>query len=323
MKNLYVCVTYYHVLVSIIKAYKSECSCDILLCEKLAQNEDFIKNLKESKIFDKVYLLEKQLVLKGLKEKLQVKRIIKERVEKELDIDFSKYNDRIIFNEMSDMSAYFQAKNLSYILSEDGTNYYKDVDIDKKLMSFKLKLFNFLGLGFKYFGSYKNIKWIEVNDKSIIKISHNKVREVNKRELFSSIEEELLNKLLKIFDVADIKNIDSKKSVLLLTQPLYEQNIINDKNTVLEIYKEIIEQYGKGMDVYIKQHPLEDMDFLKLIKGVKVINKNFPSELLNYINGFRVKKAITIFSTAIYSLKCADEQICLGYDWLTKRIKGE
>lgn len=320
MRDLYICLTHYHLMVSIIKAKnKGNCS-DIIICCNLIKDEIFVDRLKRTNVFENVIKYDYPYTRLSFIDKIFQKRIVVQQVEKSLDLNFSKYDKIFIFNEMHYLAWYLQAKRLTYVLCEDGTNYYKDVHIDKKNISFKRKILALFGVGFKYFGTYKNIEYIEVNDKNLVNIKKHNVIELNKSSFFCEVSKDIVELLMGLFKMENLSLIDENNSLLLLTQPLFEQGVCSDKNLILNLYNDILNEYGNGKQIIIKPHPLEETDYKEFFKNAIIIDKNFPSELLNYMD-FRVEKIITIYSTALCTLNCAQEKIMLGYDWFQSQLE--
>lgn len=88
----------------------------------------------------------------------------------------------------------------------------------------------------------------------------------------------------------------------MITQPLSEDNILSEEEKI-NIYNNILRERNIKK-VYIKPHPREKTDYSKVLKDIKVviIEKEFPIEIFMLLN-MELKKVITLFSTAILSLR--------------------
>lgn len=99
--------------------------------------------------------------------------------------------------------------------------------------------------------------------------------------------------------------------VLLLTQPLSEdlgaELTEEDKIGMYRVILSGIEE----QTVLIKPHPRERTDYRKYFPQATVLNQFCPMELLN-IMGLKTKKAITVRSTAIYSLDDSVEKVIVA-----------
>lgn len=119
--------------------------------------------------------------------------------------------------------------------------------------------------------------------------------------------------------MSDVVKINPKDdNVLLLTQPLFKDNMVDYMQDQIDIYKDMINKYIKDYKVYIKPHPRDDFDYKKINKDVKIINKNMPIEVLKFNSNIKFKKAVTIVSSSIKSLNFVEEKIEYGFEYLDK-----
>lgn len=128
-----------------------------------------------------------------------------------------------------------------------------------------------------------------------------KVERINLKELWQKKNEEEKKEILDIFNVReDILEKISSKKIILFTQPLSEDGIIEEKEKI-ELYKKILRRYNFEETV-IKTHPREKTKYEEIFKECLVIKETFPSEILSFI-GFEPKKAVTIFSSAVFGIE--------------------
>ena len=95
--------------------------------------------------------------------------------------------------------------------------------------------------------------------------------------------------------------------ILFLTQP-HPQS----EEARRQICHDIIRDYCQGYHVVIKPHPRDLIDYEKLRPDCTVIKGKFPVEVLNFIEGVRFKKVISIATTALDTIDFAEEKINLG-----------
>lgn len=127
-----------------------------------------------------------------------------------------------------------------------------------------------------------------------------KVERINLKELWQKKNEEEKKEILDIFNVReDILEKISSKKIILFTQPLSEDGIIEEEEKI-ELYKKIIAKYDEEKLV-IKIHPREKTKYEEIFKKSLVIKETFPSEILSFI-GFKPEKAVTIFSSAVFGV---------------------
>ncbi len=105
--------------------------------------------------------------------------------------------------------------------------------------------------------------------------------------------------ILKLFDIDRdfLKDLTSRDTILL-TQPISE-DLLCTEDEKIEIYSKIIKEYG-AKNLIIKVHPREQTNYRKYFQDALIIYKPFPSELFMLLN-IKFKRAVTLFSTAVYS----------------------
>ena len=159
---------------------------------------------------------------------------------------------------------------------------------------------------------------MEVNNISCLPYPCEKYVEQPREELVKGIREEDKPMLVSIFMekldtlMEQIEQSDaSKEKVLLLSEPLC------DLETRERLFRDIIQEYASGAQVYIKPHPRDVLDYKDKFKEQIVIEGKFPMEIMNFIPNIRWNKVITVF-TVPDSIKNADEILFLGEDFMDK-----
>ncbi|WP_426710477.1 glycosyltransferase family 52 [Cetobacterium sp. SF1] len=124
-----------------------------------------------------------------------------------------------------------------------------------------------------------------------------KVEIIDLEKKWNLLTGEEKNKIFKIFGIEDsiVEKIKRGEGVLI-TQPLSEDKVLTEEEKI-ELYRKILNNY-KNIKIIIKKHPREETDYSKYFPEAIVINEEFPFELL-LLNGEKVKKLITIFSTGV------------------------
>lgn len=134
-----------------------------------------------------------------------------------------------------------------------------------------------------------------------------KVNLVSIERLWKLCSVQRKQEILKLFGLSEDISCN-EKSVLLITQPLSEDNIMPEQDK-LNIYKEIVNHYGENR-ILIKPHPRERTNYQKLFPAAQVLNSYFPIELLTLTGEeFSIKTVVTIFSTSIYSFHDCEKVI--------------
>ena len=323
MEKLFICYSKYHVLVSIVKCINDKsCNNSIFLVTdynnlELA-DEIFIKRLKLSNIFKNIYLLdygtEYSEIPSNIRNLVKKYKYLKNIINN-FNYNLNIYEEIYIFNDRSLMGAILNKKKIYYNLIEDGLDCYrnnKDAVNTKKSVQQIIK--HFL-LGFPDLAKSKYIKSVEVNKKDGIFINNSNIIEMPREVLFNQLSQENIDDIVKIYGVNEIfANLKGTYS-LLLTQPLYLDGFIDTQVDQLEMYQELINTFLKNERVIIKVHPRDNIDYSS-IANINQIREQFPIELLNYNKQIIINKILTVTSTSINLLKCKNDKIFLGWDWL-------
>lgn len=328
--NLYICHTYYHLLISIIKQVKCNIVSDIIISSdfynvNLINDVTLINRLRNSNIFRNVIISDfskdENLKMKHLDNLNRVRLGYKYRRKKEYN--FSKYNEIYIFNDATLMGHILNKQKVKYNLIEDGMDCFKIKynGFRNKKITIKnriLRLFNVYGMA-----ESSRIKSIEVNDKQNLTVEHCDILECPKHKLFSSLNDKEKQLVFNIF-VDQHNNLQElADGVLILTQPLNEDKICGSEEDKINIYKDVIKEYAKNENVILKTHPRENTDYLKYFKdckNIKLITEKFPVEVLLFSN-IRIKKIITIFSTSINMFEPYEGNIELGYEYINNKME--
>lgn len=331
-KELYICATYYHVLISITKILVYKQDADMVLTDGLKKNFDLSYKLKKNKCVNNVFHYDNARSIGFEPTESGIKCLFRKRkdikcFEKEFTLNIHNYNMVNVFYDYNKLGRYLQAKRCKYRLIEDCYDFMKLVipirfgDLANYWGSKQYKIDNFLGMKYQAFGQSKHCKSIEVNSKEEIRISDKKVVVVPREELFAKLNIKSKETIYKVF--AEDKQIGTieGKNILVLTQPLYKDGYVPSIKIQEDIYVYIFKELCKGYDkIYLKAHPRDDYPYSKLDIELSVIDKNIPTEVFNFKNEVLFNKAITINSTAIYSMNFVEEKQMLGIEFLEKFV---
>lgn len=298
MKKLFNGYTQYQLLIFLLLKEKEDKI--IFLLPKYLKD---IKNNLKSRY--EVIIIEKEKpklknIISFIKYYAYIKKIVKRL---EISRDFILYGDEIISFILPD-------ENILCRL-EDGTGNY----ITKNFESFstiKQKTYYYIdAIIFYVFFRKKLLRDGEKNKKRINKYYatemapknleyEEKVERINLKELWQNKNEKEKKEILDIFNVReDILEKISSKKIILFTQPLSEDGIIEEAEKI-ELYKKIIVKYNEE-ELVIKTHPREKTKYEIIFKKSLIIKETFPSEILSFI-GFKPEKAVTIFSSAVFGV---------------------
>lgn len=330
MKNIYICHTQYHVLITILKTLKEKkAENEIILYTTIQEVEKINERLENLKIFEKVYIFnESDQIMRPIgeesKNQFDFRKKLKSTMKKYQDF-FQILEDKeiYVFNDDSIIGNYLRFNKKEYNLIEDGLNCYQSIEkhycFDRTL---KERLKTFLNTPDTCFGKSKYVKEIEVNTKEGVKVYiKKKMRELPRNELFENLTEQEKKDIISVFlDNVELDTIQN--ATLLITQPLWKDGFLETEEKQIQIYQEIIQQYAKGQ-VIVKAHPRDEIDYCTNLDGSIVLKREFPVELLNFVGKARIERAITICSTAIDGIEFAKEKIKLGYEWMENYKNGK
>lgn len=121
---------------------------------------------------------------------------------------------------------------------------------------------------------------------------------INLKDLWNKKTLEEKEYILNVFSVdKNIVNKISDKSIILVTQPLSEDNVITEKEKI-EIYSKILKKYSNS-SIIIKPHPRELTDYSKYFSNCYIMKEKYPIEILALL-GIKIDKIVTLFSGAAF-----------------------
>lgn len=237
---------------------------------------------------------------------------------RELKMRLENFNEVNIFIDHFTIGAYLDKYKIPYNTIEDGYNFfmYEYRDFRGKLFTKEatiqdykefIKHILFCKKNKPGFGKY--CQSIEVNDISVVPKDerYHKFKEVPRKELFENITEERKQLILRVFDVEELSEVKDN-SVLILTQPLSVDGLMDSDDKQYGFYKKICNRYlSEGYEVYLKPHPRDSVTYEKM-NGVKLIAQSVPMELIEMVSDVKFERIITHSSTAINFLTCGKEK---------------
>lgn len=330
-KELYICHTPYHLLIAMVKALLSERDSDLILCASDYIGDAVIQRVRQSGIFERIEnfpnLDKKAKELDFSVPVLKRRRALQGQLDEWVGREKTEHGEIYIFNDSSVWGRWLNSHKISYHLLEDGLNCFRFptfLTYATPGNPLKRAIKRRMGIDFANFGQSRFTKSIEVNDKNGILLSSAKVVEVPRKDLYACLSPEDKKRILDAFlSVAEQERILAYAEgdvMLLITQPLSEDGYTTEEGK-LELYRELVTQYGTDT-VLIKTHPREKTDYGDLGKNCITLQlDNVPLEVLTFLEGLKIKRAVTTFSTAIEALDFCEERISLGLEETKKRLK--
>lgn len=310
MGRMYICVTPYQLLLTILKIEdgKSE-----LVLQEGITDKEIISNLSKERIFKKIDILN-MLIFDGVKKYITNKRKMAGFITR-----FKEADDIYIYNDHTPVGWILDKNKIKYNLIEDGYDFfsYKYIDFRNRVFTKKATIRDYKDLLKHLFflrrtkgpGFSKYCQSIEVNDISVVPKDerYHKFKEVPRKDLFNNISEERKQLILRVFGVEELSGV-TDKSVLILTQPLSIDGLMNSDDKQYGFYKKICDKYlSEGYEVYLKPHPRDAVTYEKM-NGVNLIAQSVPMELIEMVSDVKFERIITHSSTAINFLTCGKEK---------------
>jgi len=340
-ERIYVCHTFYHVYITILK----ECNLApdkrggaTLVLSKMSNDFGNLKERAEkSGLFEEVlefdekeefffpelkkYHVDKGNIVLNMLARMKYTKMLGKLQEPYVPVNFKEYGDIYVFCDSDPIGYYLSYKKIYYHALEDGLDCIKSYDTarydNRGHFGLKAKLASWNWI-FIQNGYGKYCLDMEVNNIACLPYPCEKYIEKSREELVQGIREEDKLLLVSVF----MENVDglmeqitagdvAKEKVLLLSEPLC------DLETRERIFKDIIEEYAKGGEVFIKPHPRDHLDYKEKFKEQIVIEGKFPMEVMNFIPGIRWRKVISVF-TMLDAINNTDEKLFLGEDFMDK-----
>lgn len=305
-ETLYIFNTQYQFLIALIKVKENGTDSLAIVNRRLDERIQRIL-IKENIVKDIIYIDESIFAFcKSMPQRRKLKIRLK---------NFDKVN---IFIDHFTIGAYLDKYKIPYNTIEDGCNFfmYEYRDFRGKLFTKEatiqdykefIKHILFCKKNKPGFGKY--CQSIEVNDISVVPKDerYHKFKEVPRKELFENITEERKQLILRVFDVEELSEVKDN-SVLILTQPLSVDGLMDSDDKQYGFYKKICNRYlSEGYEVYLKPHPRDSVTYEKM-NGVKLIAQSVPMELIEMVSDVKFERIITHSSTAINFLTCGKEK---------------
>ena len=314
MKKVVFCFSHimqFSQLVTLKYVEQNECE-PILLYDTDTANEDFIKRIKQSEIFDllipysenKFYMVDtEQSLIKSLTSYFDE---IFEKAGCSVDSISYAYTAGEIANSFA---LYAVIKNIKFSLFEtrpglfkDSSRYnwgYKDGWLSASYKKMQIKYGTLCGEK-NLFDTivYPGCGW-----------KNRKCREFDFNGLFSSLDPKICTQILSCFDLSDVGVISGDVQLLLTNSISHTVNTtVFSEKLVPYVYQLMLDYYGNDYKLLIKQHPHDRWDFSDQFKNATKLKPDFPIEMIRLIKGMTIKSIISGYTTSAWRIiDLADE----------------
>lgn len=340
--RVYVCHTFYHAYIAVIKELnlpETERGKATLILSTMSNDfGDMEDRAKRTGLFEDVliydekpdtyfpevmqYHEDKGNIILNLIQRMKYTKMLGKMQEKYVPVDFKEYKEINVFCDSDPIGYYLNYKKIKYHAQEDGLDTIKQCDDARYSNRGHWKLKSFMArhnLIFIPNGYSKYCVDMEVNDVSCLKYEMSKYKEVPREKLITGVAKKDCHYLMDIFMpdgeklLAQLREGDSSKGkLMILSDPVCELDVRK------QIMRDIIAEYGKGMQVIIKPHPRDMLSYeTEDFKDCVVIRGRFPMEIMNYFPELHVDTVVSIF-TVVDAIKFADKKILLGNDFMDR-----
>lgn len=339
--RVYVCHTYYHALIAIVKELlltKQEQGKATLILSRMANDFGSLdERVRKCGLFEEVLMYDEKEdfrfeelkkyredtgnIVTNMWNRIIFTKKFGKLLAPDVPVDFKQYKDIYVFCDSDPIGYYLSYKKIPYHAIEDGLDTLKYCD--------QARYSNRGHFGIKAWMAAHNLIFIEngyakycidmeVNDISCCPYPLPNFVEANRNEMFDKLTEEDKRLLVGLFieNMAELERQinDVPKDMpknLVLTEPLCELPVRE------QLFKDVLEEYCNGAVAIIKPHPRDELNYKKVFPNHIVIEGKFPMEVLNYIPGVTFDKVISV-CTVPGSIRFTGEVVFLGEDFLDK-----
>ncbi len=343
--RIYICHTFYHAYIACLKELNrhraqwgeadlmlSSMSNDFGNLKERAERSGLFRRVvsfdeKEETFFPELAPLKKDTgnLFTNMIQRIRFTRRFGKLLEPYIPVDLGAYADIYVFCDSDPIGYYLSTHKIHYHALEDGLDcirYYDTARYDNR-GHFGLKAWMAArNMIFIQNGYSKYCLDMEVNDISVLSYPCPKYIEKPRKELTEGLDGEGKRILVSIFieNREELEGVLSDRSgpscrVLVLTEPLC------DLGTRERIFRDIIERYQwvqkKKARVILKPHPRDMLDYKALFPEHIVLDKGFPMEILNLVEGLSFDCVVSVF-TVPDAIRFAKEKVFLGEDFMDR-----
>lgn len=328
MNQVFVCGTYFHIYVSILKYLSrpdQQSESLLVLNDHTPGIENIIPALKANGFFDHHLAVPfRKIERESRKNNNLLNRILFRNTmlirEVESHSEINQHNTLIEKSEFNFFylwgypSAYFVLRypnNFARVLEDGARNYLVRTSYLKYLKR-KYLLNTYIGDGIDNMIQEIQVQHPENLDSRVRK----KGVKLDLKKLQADLSPEQNQRILNVFMKDPLPEAETGKKLLIITQPLSEDNYITEERKVA-LYEHLIEMHGKNHRVYLKAHPRELTNYCEKLKSKFIeIPRAFPLEMLDLMQTLHFDKGVTIFSSSIGNLNCITEKVHLGLEYI-------
>ena len=290
MVNLYICTTYYHVYITLLKQLLQLTPADLVICDDLATGQELSSRINSTGLFRNCWYVETKKFPedfgRGKLDRILFQHKRRYRLlDPLLPFRVHEYENVYIYHDGTPLGLFLNDARKPYHLIEDSLNFYqffRNTPQGKLMQPHNIKywLRKVLNSGYFPLGESRFVLDIEVNNGRALQIPNQNVVVVPRADIEYKLSEECKRCLFKIFDLPEFSCEKTGKGyALILTEPLFRDGQLDSIESQMDIYKKVLNQIeAKGCIPVIKPHPRDSADYTVL--KATMLNSYFPVELL-------------------------------------------
>lgn len=344
-KNIYICHTFYHVYVAFLKEMKRKrhendkyIKADIML-STMSNDFGLLKERMEKiGFFDQIiifneknytempqllkYKEDRGNIVLNMFHRMKFCKLLGKEEAQYVPTNLRLYKDIYVFCDSDPIGYYLNYAKIKYHALEDGLDCissYDSAHFDNRGAFTVKSWMSKLNLIFIQNGFSKYCIDMEVNNISIIKEPCKKYIEEPRLEMVAALTEEdkwilvhsFLSNADEIQEAVVRANENHSKKIMILTEPLCELDVRKD------LFSAIVNEYCGNAMIFIKPHPRDVLDYSSIFPNLTVLDKKFPMEMLNFIEGFYIDKVYSVL-TEMKDIAFAAETERLGKEFLER-----
>lgn len=311
--KLYYGLTNYHLLCCVLHKiiYNSDETAIFVASQGILKSR--IENLKKYKIFDSVYFLEDTILrnnaflsLSSGSTDIEIDSEISKFVveyEKFLPFDLKSFDDLYIAADHGVLGLYILAKKYRYNYMEDGRGIYSNWETLDNLLKIKNPTLEVVCSHLNAYGkSEQIIKRYIAFDSQKERFDSTTCVDFRVDELLKKLSQKEIDTILKIFQLKAPKIDINSRNALILTQRFSTYHMLTEEENIL-LYALLADFFASDCNIYLKPHPADKSEYIKMFFKDNIIDKEIPSELLRIIIRKRFDIGICTYSSSINSLK--------------------
>jgi len=315
---LFVCDSYYHVLCSVSRTINEKLNADIYITHNINNYQQLVKRLHYVQIFSHIYIVKENNNYK-FSPKIDFKlklfqywayaKQLKNNLKHLFPANLLKYKIIYIYNEWNLIPKYLKLSRKSFVTCEDACGYYQIFNnrpfvYDKLLKEnnrFRDRLIKTIKREILYGPYCRFVKSMLVTSKKNMFIpSKIKIKEFD----FQGSIKKCINNNPKMINYIFNNKLhfqSNKKIMIVCTSIYYHEGHLTGVELEKKqhaIINKIIFLYKSRYLIYIKPHPNDTVDYSS-IKGVVILDKNIPLELIKYTDLNKIDKFFGVYTTSL------------------------